>query len=471
MPIPTVLLVSDDSTLIQSCREVVRPITNLEFEVCPRLSLVPSRMQTSEFALVLVHMVRAPDVDQIISLLRQLAATSRPVATIVIGDQENAEKALMLLRQGAADYLSRPLDLARFAYLIDTLTVRARFASRSAYREMPARAGSEQPMFFVKSAAMKGLMDQLKRVAPQDTTVMLGGETGTGKTRVARLIHDLSERASQPFMVVNCGALSANLIESEMFGHVRGAFTGADRDRVGKFTEVGRGTLLLDEIDAFPLALQHKLLRAVEERIFEPVGSNKSQPMQARLIVASNCDLLAESAAGRFRLDLYYRLNVMSFYMPPLREREDLIRPFVAKLIADFANGNGSLAKGITPQAMAALERYAWPGNIRELRNVVERAIVLCANSEIDLVDLPDSVTAFKRIENRVDPSRCLPGSSAGARLENARGLAEAVHIEEVLSRNKNNRLRAAAELGISRMTLYKKLQKYGLATVNCAAK
>jgi two-component system response regulator HydG len=416
-------------------------------------------------------MVHVTDADQISSFLRQLAAASRPVATIIIGDQENAEQALMLLRQGAADYLSRPLDLARFAYLIDTLTVRARFTSRSASRKSPERAGSDQPMFFVKSAAMKTLMDQLERVAPQDTTVMLGGETGTGKTRVARVIHDLSGRAGQPFMVVNCGALTPSLIESELFGHIRGAFTGADRDRVGKFAKVGRGTLLLDEIDAFPLGLQHKLLRAVEERVFEPVGSNKSQPLQARLIVASNCDLLAESTAGRFRLDLYYRLNVMSFYLPPLREREDMIRPLVAKLIADFANRNGSLAKGITAKAMAALERYPWPGNIRELRNVVERAIVLCANSEIDLVDLPNSVTGFKRMENRVDLRLLLPGGAAGARLEDARGLAEAAHIEEVLNRNNNNRLRAAAELGISRMTLYKKLQKYGLASVGSSDK
>jgi two-component system response regulator HydG len=428
-------------------------------------------MQESEVALVLVHMVHVTDADQISSFLRQLAAASRPLATIVIGDQENAEQALMLLRQGAADYLSRPLDLARFAYLIDTLTVRARFTSRSASRKSPERAGSDQPMFFAKSAAIKTLMDQLERVAPQDTTVMLGGETGTGKTRVARVIHDLSGRAGQPFMVVNCGALTPSLIESELFGHVRGAFTGADRDRVGKFAKVGRGTLLLDEIDAFPLGLQHKLLRAVEERVFEPVGSNKSQPLQARLIVASNCDLLAESAAGRFRQDLYYRLNVMSFYLPPLREREDMIRPLVAKLIADFANRNGSLAKGITADAMAALERYPWPGNIRELRNVVEHAIVLCANSEIDLVDLPNSVTAFKCTENRVDLRLLLPGGGAGARLEDARGLAEAAHIEEVLSRNNNNRLRAAAELGISRMTLYKKLQKYGLASVGSANK
>ena len=167
-------------------------------------------------------------------------------------------------------------------------------------------------------------MEQVRRVAALETTILLGGETGTGKTRLARLIHELSPRRDLPFLVVNCGALSTTLIESELFGHVKGAFTGADRDHIGKFAEVGRGTLLLDEIDSLPPALQAKLLRAVEERLFEPVGSNSSLPVQARLIAASNRALDQEAAANRFRSDLYYRLNVISFTLPPLRDRRDI---------------------------------------------------------------------------------------------------------------------------------------------------
>ena len=233
-------------------------------------------------------------------------------------------------------------------------------------------------------------MEQVRRVATQDTTILLGGETGTGKTRLARHIHELSPRRDLPFLVINCGALSASLIESEMFGHVKGAFTGADRDRTGKFAEVERGTLLLDEIDSLPLALQAKLLRAVEERIFEPVGSNKSLPVQARLIAASNRPLDQEAAAGRFRLDLYYRLNVVSFTLPPLRDRREMIAHLASNFIAEFAARSGREIDGISAEALRALQAHDWAGNIRELRNVIERAVVLCPGREIQVDDLPE---------------------------------------------------------------------------------
>src|SRR5262249_42272148 len=232
-----------------------------------------------------------------------------------------------------------------------------------------------------------------------------GGETGTGKTRLARLIHELSPRRDQPFLAVNCAALPASLMESEMFGHVRGAFTGADRDRSGKFAEAGSGTLLLDEIDALPLTLQAKLLRVVEERAFEPVGSNKSQAMQARLVVASNRCLEEEAAAGRFRADLYYRLDVVSFFLPPLRDPSDLIRPLVGPLVAEFAARNGRAVSGVSAEALEALEAYGWPGNIRELRNVVERGVALCPGAQVELEDLPAALRQRVR-EARPDPAQ-----------------------------------------------------------------
>jgi DNA-binding NtrC family response regulator len=308
------------------------------------------------------------------------------------------------------------------------------------------------------------IVDLVHRVARLDTTVLLGGETGTGKTRLARLIHQLSPRRDQPFLVVNCGALSSNLIESEMFGHVRGAFTGADKDRTGKFAEVGRGTLLLDDVDALPPSVQAKLLRVVEDRLFEPVGSNETMPVHARLIAASNRPLDREAAAGRFRSDLYYRLNVVSFHLPPLRERPPgVMRELAEKFVAELCGRLGRPGLRLSGTALEALEAYRWPGNVRELRNIIERAVALAEGPWIGRDDLPDSVLAVApRIVGGCEAERDAdtPGEST---LEQVRGAAELSIIRDALLRHGNNRLRAASALGISRMTLYKKLHKYGL--------
>jgi two-component system response regulator HydG len=432
-------------------------------EACPKL-------HRSDLALVVVHRARASDPAEASWLLQTVAASPRPLPVLVISDQHQAEQALALIRQGAADYLSRPLDLGRLGYLFDVLTVRARYlASQPGADAEPIRverAGEQPPFFCDVSPAMGKVMELVHRVAPQPTTVLLTGETGTGKTRLARLIHDLSPRRGEPFLAVNCGALSASLIESEMFGHVKGAFTGADRDRTGKFAEAGRGTLLLDEIDALPLALQAKLLRAVEERLFERVGSNKSLPAEARLLVATNRALDQEVAAGRFRSDLYYRLNVVAFHLPPLRERPSVIPSIATQFISEFATRNGRQVHGICPAALRALEAYSWPGNIRELRNTIERAVALCPGSEIQKDDLPETICLAAASE---------AGSAAKAptgldaylhpvfTLARTKEAAEASRISDALQRHNNNRLRVAAELGISRKTLYKKLHRYGL--------
>jgi two-component system response regulator HydG len=457
----TVLLISADDDLIDNVRTVSCGIDNLSMEVCANLTDASTQIGREGIEVVLLHLTAGADIQTTALFLNRLAATKRPCAALILADVYRDADAITLLRGGAADYLPLPLDLNKLAFLLDVLTLKTRTVPPTpALNPGAAKPSAHDPFFYVVAPEMVEMMEQIRRVAPQDTTLLFTGETGTGKTRLARLIHDLSPRREKPFMVVDCGALSSNLIESEMFGHTRGAFTGADRDRQGKFAAVGEGTLLLDEINALPPHLQCKLLRAVDERLFEPVGSNQVQPLRARLIAVSNTPLDQEVIAGRFRPDLYYRLNVVSFYLPPLRDRPTAIVPLCNKFVAEFAAKNRPDIRGLSPQALRALEEYHWPGNIRELRNVIERAVALSEGPVIKFRDLPAVLSA---------PNNVQPGNNrsekglADCTLSETKEEAEIQRISAALSKHRNNRLRAAAELGISRMGLYKKLRKYGL--------
>jgi len=461
-----VLLISTDASLIEPIQEVVVSVRDLHLEVCADLEEAEFCLQQDAVVLVLYHLTSSTSTTEATRLLRSVAATERPVSTIVLSEQHEAKQALTLLRQGAADYLSRPLNLSRLAYLADVLTVRARLAGVQP-RAVPAVAATgasdSGPHFAVHSEEMKQVMEQVRRVIPQNTTILLTGETGTGKTRLARLIHEQSPRRHEPFLVVNCGALSTTLIESELFGHIKGAFTGADHDRAGKFAEAGRGTLLLDDVDALSPEIQVKLLRVVDERVYEPVGGNKTRPVQARLIAASNKALEQEVQTGRFRADLYYRLNVVGFHLPALRERSSLIVPLTHQLIAEFATRNGRAVPSIVVEALAALESYHWPGNIRELRNVIERAVALCPGPEICCADLPAAIGKTVPATAAAGQTLAEARPAAPSTLAETKEEAEITRILTALKKHSNNRLRAAQELGISRMTLYKKLHKYGL--------
>jgi two-component system response regulator AtoC len=463
---PTVQLVSTDPALVEALGPVVEGIDDLRLETVSRVEDALARASRQEPVVILAHV--REDGGAALRLLRALAAQGAATATVVLSDRPDDEEGRFLVGQGAADYLSRPFDLERVRLLIDRLTLRARYAARKSRASEPApppagpeHAAEYEPFAGVGASDADRFRQQLRRVIPLDTTVLLGGETGTGKTRLARLIHELSPRSRQPFLVVNCGAMSPTLIESEMFGHVKGAFTGADRDRTGKFADVGRGTLFLDEVDSLPVELQAKLLRAVDERVFEPVGSNRSLPLEARLIAASNRRLDQEVAAGRFRSDLYYRLNVVGFHLPPLHERRDQIRPLVAKFVQEFAGQTGRPVFGVSGPALDALQQYDWPGNVRELRNVIHRAVVLCPGDVIQVEDLPDAVQT--KAARGPAPQAPSPPAAPATSLMAVTEEAEIARIVEALRRNGNNRLRAANELGISRMTLYKKMRKYGL--------
>jgi DNA-binding NtrC family response regulator len=502
----TTLLITQDASLVNAVSEVIQSIRGFRLAVVPDIEMACNEiLEHDEIVVTLVHLDGKTNVSGLTRVLQVDAPDRRPMVTIVISEHDHPEQTLIFSRLGVAECMSRPLDLSRLSYLIDVLTIETRYGLPSRPRIVEPdlgevrSLGDEPPFFFLPAGRMGRVIEQIKRIAPLDTTVMIGGETGTGKTHMAGMIHRLSPRRDQPFLTINCGALAANLIESEMFGHARGAFTGADAERTGKFAAVGRGTLFLDEIDLLPPELQAKLLRVVEERVFEAVGSNKTLRLQARLIVASNRPLEREVAAGRFRSDLFYRINVVAFDIPPLRERIAVLPALARAQLADHAARNGRRVNGIAPAAMQAMLAYAWPGNVRELRNVIERAVALGHGSMIELDDLPErlhtAVAAVAMTPAPVAAPAASPVSAPAAspsdflaalsvsvavpdmgpqapqgRLTAARStLAEAQDqteralITQALERNSYNRLRAAADLGVSRMTLYKKLHKYGL--------
>jgi two-component system response regulator HydG len=478
--LPTLLLVTKSDALSAKIKKLKDGLPDLSLKKTESLTEARALLQKDNVLVVLVHATDEMSDPEIVEFLHANAQSKVSRPALILADSYKDQQALALFRAGAVDYLGIPRDMGKLQFLLDVLTLRARPPAKPLVQQQPATPppNRNDPFFYVVASPMAEMMEQARRVAPQDTTLLFTGETGTGKTRLARLIHDLSPRHDQPFVVVDCAALSNTLIESEIFGHVRGSFTGADRDRVGKFALAGEGTLVLDEINALPLALQCKLLRAVDERVFEPVGSNQGVALKARLMAVSNAPLDKEVLAGRFRSDLFYRLNVVGFYLPPLRERRAAIAPLCHRFLAEFASRNRPDITGIAPGVVPALEEYFWPGNIRELRNVIERAVALAKGPHITLDDVPALVlssrgkTAPRPAQPEPEPSLDLIDGDTlegEGTLGEAREEIEMQRIHAALKKHHNNRLQAAAELGISRMGLYKKLHKYGMFEVGKA--
>ena len=312
--------------------------------------------------------------------------------------------------------------------------------------------GLDEPLGTVaKSLAMRRLVDLVRRVAKVDSTVLITGESGTGKERIARMIHDQSARALGPFIAVNCGAITETLLESELFGHARGAFTGASHDRPGLFESANGGTLLLDEIGEVSPGMQVKLLRAIQEREIRRVGENKVRPIDVRVLAATNRDLAQAMGSGRFRQDLYYRLRVVELHVPPLRERTDDILPLARVLLAGSALLMKRKISGITPAAAQQLLCYGWPGNVRELENAMERAVALAPGDWVELDDLSEEIRlAFPR-----------PGITEGTVLPLAE--IEKEYILDALEVNRGNQTHTARQLKIGAATLYRKLKSYGM--------
>ncbi len=405
-----------------------------------------------EGADVVVTDVRMPGMDglQVLEGVRKVDPNIQVVILTAFGTIEMAVEAM---KAGAFHYISKPFNRDELK-----LTLKKALQLKELEREnvtlrqeLKERSGLET--IIADSPQMQAILEMIERVAPTETTVLILGESGTGKELIARAIHANSPRAGGPFVAVNCAAIPENLLESELFGHVRGAFTGAIRDRVGKFEAAERGTIFLDEIGEMRPELQVKILRGLEERVLERVGDNKLIRVDVRVLAATNKDLTKAIQAGEFREDLYYRLNVVPLQIPPLRERREDIRPLVQHFLKRLG---ASPRLTIAPDAFRALESYEWPGNVRELENALERAMIFHRDDAIALADLPETIRAPKAKE-AANLAMSLP--DAGLSLEEV----EKELILRALQKHEWNQSRAARYLGITRHTLLYRIEKHNI--------
>ncbi len=386
-----------------------------------------------------------------LDLVEPLLAQSPRMAVVLITAHASMETALGAIRRGAFDYLPKPFTPAQVRAVLERAG-RVR-GLRDRVADLEDRVRSEVPAveFEGRDEAVRQLGEMARRVAPFDAAVLLRGENGTGKGVLARALHGWSKRAGGPFVTVNCPSLNPDLLESDLFGHARGAFTGAVRDSAGKVAAAEGGTLFLDEVGDLPVGLQPKLLRFLQDREYERVGESQTRSADVRLVAATNRDLEALVASGGFREDLLYRLNVVEMTLPPLRARSD-IGELADHLLGFFARQTGRPLTRYTPEARIALARHPWPGNLRELRNAVERAAILAEGPEIGLADLPA----------RLQPAGADPGRPLALGQAVTLEALEAEHIRRVLAATAS-REEAARTLGIDPSTLYRKRKQYGL--------
>lgn len=392
-----------------------------------------------------------------LEVLREILSFNPTLPVILMTAYSSVETAVDALRAGARDYLVKPLD---FDLLKKTLEEAIEQSRQSVENRELRRQLAEAPdnrAILGGSPSVQSMLHFIETVAPTEATVLITGESGTGKELVARALHASSLRAAKPFITVNCAALAESLLESELFGHEKGAFTGADKKREGRFMQADGGTLFLDEIGEMPMAIQAKLLRALQQGEVQRVGSDKPINVDVRIIAATNRDLRKEAREHRFREDLYFRLNVISIESPPLRQREGDIPLLAASFMQRFAEKNRKKIKGFSPRAMDCLLRYQWPGNVRELENTLERAVILCGGDLIGEEDLPEEIANAPE-KPAVKQEQATP-SIDGLSLE----MLEKQAIEATLRLAGDNKSEAARRLGITRATLHNKLRKYGL--------
>lgn len=447
----SMLLVDDDRQVLESMADWLRD-QGLKVDTSTGYSDALEKLSKTSYEMLLVD-VRLQDGDGF-DLLEQVRRNYPESHVVLMTGYGDADAAVEALRAGAADYLTKPL--------IDDellMTIERAFSQREVIeennqlrKELDKKNGLGNVVG--QDPRMIKVFDMVESVADTKATVLVTGESGTGKSMIARAIHRKSNRSAKPFIEVACGALPENLLESELFGHVTGAFTGATSDKTGKFMQADGGTIFLDEIGTASAAMQVKLLRVLQELEFEQVGGDKTFKVDVRVILATNEDLADAVAAGRFRQDLFYRVNVINVELPALRERRSDISLLAQSFLQDLREDTNRPISGFSEEALASLENYGWPGNIRELQNVVERAVLLGKGEVISAADLPRDVSGGQ--------SLTLPRVGSMT-LKEALEEPERQIILDVLEANDWNRNATADSLGVNRTTLYKKMKKLGL--------
>jgi DNA-binding NtrC family response regulator len=389
--------------------------------------------------------------DEGLDTIARIRAFDAHTPIVVMTAWGSVGLAVEAMRRGAQDFIEKPWDNERLLSVLRTQVALGQALNRTRVLEAENKElnGSGSAELIADSAAMRPVLETIEQVAPTDANVLITGESGCGKGLVARLIHERSPRRERSLVTVNIGSLAETVFESEMFGHVRGAFTDAKTDRVGRFELADEGTLLLDEIANIPVAQQARLLRVLEGGEFERLGSSRTQQVDVRVLAATNADLNAEIAAGRFRADLLYRLNTIHIHLPPLRERGDDIVSLAQSFLGRHAARHRKPARAFTDPALSALRRYAWPGNVRELSHVVERAVLMAPGDSIGPADL------------RLAPAT--GGSGGGGSQPMTLDTIEQEAIRAALARHGGNVIAAAEELGVSRSALYRRMEKLGL--------
>jgi len=389
-----------------------------------------------------------------IQLCERIIGTKPDIPVIVVTGQGSMESAVAAMRVGAYDFLTKPVDTKILGLCVARAVKHRRLSEEvKRLREIAVDRDSMGTMLG-ESTAMKKVFDLIARVAGSEASVLIHGETGTGKELIARAIHNTSTRKNGPFVAINCAAVPPTLLESELFGHARGAFTDAKAQRSGLFAQANGGTIFLDEIGEMPVEMQPKLLRALQERVVRPVGSNQEVPFDSRLVVATNRDLETEVYEKRFREDLYYRINVVQLQLPPLRARGGDVLLLAKHFLERFAKRSGKDGLSLSRQAAERLSSYDWPGNVRELENCMERSVALARYDQVTLEDLPEKIRAYRAdrfVVSADDPAEILSLDELERR-----------YIVRVLKLVDGNKSRAAQVLGLDRRTLYRKLERYG---------
>lgn len=453
------ILIADDQADVLAALSLLLKGERYQISSASSPEGVLKSIDTHEFDVVLIDLNYARDTtsgSEGLDLLSRIRAADPALPVVVMTAWGSVDLAVEAMRRGARDFIQKPWDNARLLAVLRTqieLAEALRRGRRLEAENMALRdeSSSEMPQIVAESPSMKSVLNLVERIGPADANVLITGENGTGKEVITRLLHSISSRRTKPLISLNAGALAEGVFESELFGHVRGAFTDAKADRVGRFELADGGTLFLDEIGNVPLNLQPKLLRVLETGEFERVGSSKTQKVNVRLLSATNADLHAEVAQGRFRQDLLFRLNTVEIRLPPLRDRIEDIPVLAEHFLKLHRERYRRPIMGFTPEALDALRQHLWPGNVRELDHVIERAVLMSPGSIVTAFDLALEATPDARLSARLEEMS----------LEDA----ERLLIKKALSRFEGNANRAAEALGLSRSALYRRLQKYGLGS------